>query len=184
MRSAGFTLIEVLMVMVIMSVFAGILLTRVSRTRTDLNSIALVIMSDVRLVQADANNGRTMTDPLGQPSYRCGYGIHAEGDGYLIYAGPDASAASCAAQNKNYESGGSFTTGDVRVRSVVSPSASVVIEQEFPDIFFAPPNFTTYINNVSTVTDPARITIRLAGGSCPADCKIIDVYTSGKIQLE
>jgi len=172
------------MVLVIMGIFAGVLLSRVSRTRTDLNALAQVIMSDIRQVQADANNGRTMTDSLGQPSYRCGYGIHAESDGYLVYAGPDATAVSCAAQNKNYETGGTFSAGDIRVRAVVAPSSAATIAQDFPDIFFVPPNFTTYIDNNATTAEPARITIMIKGGSCPADCKTIDVYTSGKIQLE
>lgn len=171
----GFTLIEVLVVSAITVLITGFLVSNFSRTRVDLNQTTLLVQDAIRSAQSMALSGAL----FGRPgTYRCGYGIHFVSDGYIVYAAPDASSIDCTTQDYMYTSG----TDEIVQQSIFS-NATIEIVQPLPDIFFEPPNPTTYINGSSAVGGSADIYIRRKGSSCPSvDCRTIHVTTSGQIQ--
>jgi prepilin-type N-terminal cleavage/methylation domain-containing protein len=169
----GFTLIEVLIVASITVLITGFLVVNFSRLRTDLNQTTLTVQDAIREAQSNALSGELI-----RGTYRCGYGVHFDAKGYVLYAGPDSSTVSCATQNKNYEPG-----TDAIVRSALLQNNVLEIVLPAPDIFFEPPGPTTYINNVSTAGTNATILIRTPNAACPSsDCRNIYVNTSGRIQ--
>lgn len=172
----GFTLVEVLVVTAITVMLTGFLIQSFSRSRTDLNQVANQVTDAVREAQSSALSGA-----LVRGTYRCGYGVHFDAHGYTIFAGPDASqtGVDCAAGRVF---GGAGTTV---VSSAVLPNNVLEILQPAPDIFFEPPDPTTYIAGVSAPGTTAAISIRVAGAACPStDCRTINVTTSGLIQLQ
>ena len=170
----GFTLIEVLVVAAIIGILSTLLLVNFSRSRVDLNQVANSVTDAIREAQSSALSGA-----LVRGTYRCGYGIHFESDAYRIYAGPDASQpdVDCAA-GLAYGS-----AGTVVVRTAFLENNSLEIAQPAPDIFFEPPDPTTYIGGDSSPGKSADIDVRVKNAACPsADCRTIHVSTSGLIQ--
>jgi type II secretory pathway pseudopilin PulG len=173
-RYAGFTLIEVLVVASITVIISGLMIANFSRSRVDLNQVVITVTDAVREAQALALSGS-----LVQGTYRCGYGVHFTEDGYRIYAGPDSSTTECSTESRN------FDAADTTVRVAVLPNDILEIVQPAPDIFFEPPNPTTFINNSSAPGTQATINIRRKGAQCPGpDCRTIYVTTSGQIQTQ
>jgi prepilin-type N-terminal cleavage/methylation domain-containing protein len=172
MNERGFTLIEVLVVSSITVVITGLLILNFSRSRVDLNQTVITVSDAVREAQA-------LSGSLVQGTYRCGYGIHFSTTGYLIYAGPDATETDCSSEDRNYGA------GDDIVRSATLPNDLLEIVEPAPDIFFEPPNPTTYIDNSSAPGEEAAIIIRREGARCPGpDCRVIIVTTSGQVQTQ
>ncbi len=171
----GFTLIEVLVVLGITALIAGFLMVNFSRTRVDLNQASLLMQDAIRSVQSMALSGALYGTP---GTYRCGYGIQFTTTGYAIYAGPSSSTVDCAAQSRT------FTAGtDEIVRQAVLPDPSLEIVQPAPDIFFEPPNPTTYVNGSSAAGASAVVSVRRKGAACPSiDCRSISITSSGRIQ--
>ena len=168
----GFTLIEILVVMAITVLLTGLLIQSFARARTDLNQITGQVADAIREAQSSALSGA-----LVRGTYRCGYGIHFDAGGYTIFAGPDATqpGVNCAA-------GRVLGTGTSVVSTAILTNNTIEIAPA-PDIFFEPPNPTTYINGSNAPGIPATIIIRVKGATCPgADCRSINVTTSGLIQ--
>lgn len=173
MKEGGFTLIEVMIVATITVLITGFLVVNFSRSRVDLNQVTVVVADAIREAQSLALSGSLI-----RGTYRCGYGIHFTSDGYLIYAGPDSGVVDCSVQNRDYN------TGDVDVRQGFLPSNALEIVPS-PDIFFEPPNPTTYIGGSSDPSITATVTIRRKGAQCPgADCRRIVVTTAGQVQTQ
>jgi type II secretory pathway pseudopilin PulG len=173
--SAGFTLIEVLVVASITVMITGFLVANFSRARVDLNQILLTTQDAVREAQALALSGSLLGG-----AYRCGYGIHFNASDYIIYAGPDSSAFDCAVQDRNYNAG-----VDTVVRQAVVANNVLEFTLPIPDIFFEPPDPTTYIGGSTNPGVTATITVHRKGSVCPGtDCRTITVTTAGRIQAQ
>ena len=169
----GFTLIEVLVVAAITVMITGFLITNFSRSRVDLNQVALTTVDAIREAQSQALSGSLL-----RGTYRCGYGIHFDATSYVLYAGPDSATVDCAAADRNYNAG----TNAV-VRQAFLPNNVLEFVLPIPDIFFEPPNPTTYIGGSNTAGTFTTIDIRRKDAQCPsADCRSIVVSTSGRIQ--
>ncbi len=175
----GFTLVEILVTMAIIVMITGFLIANFSRARVDLGQTALEAIDAIRQAQSLAISGALFTAGA-TPYYPCGYGIHFDQTSYLIYAGPNASTTDCTAQNRNYDSG-----IDAIVRSATLGSNVLEYIPPQGDIFFEPPNPTTYINNSSATGGVATVRVHRIGAACPsADCRIITVTASGRIQSQ
>lgn len=173
MNERGFTLVEVLVVASITVLITGFLVVNFSRSRVVLNQMPIIISDGVREAQAMALSGS-----LVRGTYRCGYGIHFTADGFLIYSGPDSSAVDCSAEDRNYEA-----SADAIVRSALLPNNALEIVVPVVDIFFEPPNPTTYIGGSSSPGVSVDIVVRRKGAQCPStDCRTVHVTTSGQIQ--
>jgi prepilin-type N-terminal cleavage/methylation domain-containing protein len=171
----GFTLIEVLVVASITVLITGFLISNFSRMRVDLNQSMLTVQDAIREAQSQALSGGLI-----RGTYRCGYGIHFTERGYVLYAGPDSSTVTCSEQDRNYDSG-----ADMIVRAAVLPNNVLEFVLPAPDIFFEPPNPTTYINGVSTPGTEAAIILHRKDAPCPStDCRTIRVTTAGQIQTQ
>ena len=85
----------------------------------------------------------------------------------------------CSTSNKNYQSGNDYSYQQVKIIE-----KNVEFKNSFNDVFFVPPDPKTYINNsFSLSASPLAISIGFKGLSCPAYCKTISVFPSGKIDL-
>lgn len=172
--SKGFTIVEVIVVAAIIIVVTGFLITDFSRTKLDLNVAATASLDALREAQADAQAGRIF-----QGAYRCGYGIHFEATSYIIYAGPNSSLVNCATDNRNYNAG-----TDLIVRQQLLQNLNLEYVPSV-DVFFEPPNPTTYIGGSSAAGVSTTISLRIKGATCPsANCKTIYVETSGRNELQ
>ncbi|MEK7121602.1 MAG: type II secretion system protein [Patescibacteria group bacterium] len=174
-NSSGFTLVEVLVVVAITGVISTFMLLSFQRTRIDLNESGGVVMADLRAAQSKALASTRYDSGSGQ-KIRCGYGVHYLSlTSYSIYAGPDASSNNCPSLNRNLDG------ADTTVTTKIFGNEKVEFKAVFSDIFWEPPHPYTYINN-SSASASINITIGKKGGTCPQDCKTINVSTSGKIE--
>ena len=174
-NSSGFTLVEVLVVAAITGVISTFMLLSFQRTRIDLNESGGVVMADLRAAQSKALASTRYDSGSGQ-KIRCGYGVHYLSlTSYSIYAGPDASSNNCPSLNRNLDG------ADTTVTTKIFGNEKVEFKAVFSDIFWEPPHPYTYINN-SSASASINITIGKKGGTCPQDCKTINVSTSGKIE--
>jgi len=189
----GFTLVEMLVVITIILIMTGLLIGKFAQSRVDLNQWRLQVMDGIREAQSLALASAKFND-----TYRCGYGVHFESNGFSIYAGPDASTLDCSSDALHQREYNAST--DEIVRAVVFSNAQVeVIQVEgappAPDIFFQPPDPTTYIclNSPAVACGSADqqagisidIGIGLVGALCPSDdCRIIHATTSGLITIQ
>jgi prepilin-type N-terminal cleavage/methylation domain-containing protein len=186
----GFTLIEILVVIGITGLVTVFLLKNFSRSQQDLDRVAQAVVAGIRDAQARAGGSRQY-----QSTYRCGYGIHAVSSTEIdIYVGPNATTANCATENRNYDVNDTInlallppiriTVPTVVVNSDSTPYAPIPY---FPDIFFEPPNPSTYINNSASLSaTPARILLTIVGTNCSnvADCRAICISPSGQIDVQ
>lgn len=168
MNMKGFTLIEVLVVASITVLITSMLIQNFSRSRVDLNQTTLTMVDAIRDAQSQALAGA-----LYDGKYRCGYGIHFDATGYTIYTSPDIESSVTACSDP-----------PVVVRQgFLSNNMLEIVATE--DIFFEPPNPTTYIGGVSTPGKTTLINIQRKGATCPSsDCRTISVTTSGRIQTQ
>ncbi len=174
-KEAGFTLIELLVVATITGVISTFMLLNFPRNRVDLNASSSVLIADLRATQSKALASTTYNSGSGA-KIRCGYGVHYVGlTSYSVYAGPDASSSNCKSLNRNLDG------ADTTVVTKNFEDAKVEFKASFSDIFWEPPYPYTYLNN-SSASASITITIGKKGGTCPADCKTINVSTSGKIE--
>lgn len=173
---AGFTLIEVLVVVSITVIITGLLIANFSRTRVDLNQTTLLVKDAIREAQSMALSGAL----FGRPgASRCGYGVHFTADAYTIYPGPiSADATACTPLAYGYN-----TDSPEVVRRGLLSNPVLEIVMPAPDIFFEPPDPKTYIIGIGT-NNQTIIVIRRKGttGCAPEDCRQINITTSGQIQ--
>jgi len=174
-RQKGFSLIEMIIVASIIGMLATTLILnfRAGSRDTALTQVAQQIASDVREAQSMAISSKRYA---GQT--RCGYGVSFnDAQTYQIYVGPDSKSIDChSIVEKN------FGSGDVVVETITVLDIQVEISSVFPDIFFEPPDPTTYINNndLTVNSNPAEIVLINAGGNT----KKVLVYPSGLVEVE
>ena len=162
----------------ITGVISTFMIINFQRTRLDLNEIGNVLIGEIRSAQTKANASARFNDGGGAGSViRCGYGIHYEGvTSYSLYVGPNATVQNCSSQNRNLDA------NDFKILPVKNFADSrVEFKAAFTDMFFESPGPITYLNN-SSISASINITIGKKGGTCPQDCKTINVSTSGKIE--
>lgn len=183
----GFTLIEVLTVFFITTFISLNLLTNVLRAKPSLIEAAQVLISDIRISQANALASKQFRDPAtGVYSYRCGYGfIHPNttNKSYFLYAGRLNTSGNCSGSKifVNDE-----TTPTVFTRMLDS-RLELVLGGQLRDVYFQSPDGRVFINNnscpASGGSGSSQIVIRRNGVDCPSsDCIYVCVYASGKIE--
>lgn len=163
----GFTITELLVVIFIISLLSALTLVgyRGSQKRYALSQDSQRLMASLRKVQNMAMSG---IDISGQ---YYGYGIYVE-DGnssYIIYAD----------ENNN----SSYQPSDATIETI-NLSDKIEIESVSPlpnkiDIFFSPPNPTTYINGSTAVGGAGTVTLGIEDTLLT---KTITVTTAGLIQ--
>lgn len=174
-RGAGFSLVELLVVAAITGIISTFMLINFQRTRVDLTESSSIFIADLRATQSKALASAKYNSGSGL-KIRCGYGIHyIDLTSYSIYAGPDAASNECKTQNRNLDG------ADTTVSTKKFTNEKIEFKAVFNDIFWEPPHPYTYLNN-SSASASIIITIGKKGGTCPEDCKIINVSTSGKIE--
>ena len=175
--SRGFTLVEVAVVAAITGFITTFMLLNFQRNRIDLTLATNEFVGGLRSAQA-RSFASTRYDTGTGLKIRCGYGIHyINATSYALYTGPDASSEDCSALNRNFDGADSIISTSIFI------DTRVEFKSPFNDIFFEPPDPKTYLNNDASLgLPPQAITLGKIGGTCPADCKNINVYTSGKIQ--
>ena len=176
-NSWGFTLIEVLVVAAITGIITTFMVTNFQKARVNLDKNASAFIAQVSSAQSKANASVKYNDGSGSGlNIRCGYGIHYESKtSYSIYVGPSADSLTCSSENRN------FDAKDFKIITIKLTDSRVEFKNQFNDIFFEPPNPTTFINNSSS-TATVTITLDKIGGICPEDCKNINVSTYGTIE--
>lgn len=140
----GFTLVEVLVATFIIGVLSTVILLnyRTGQDQASLTRSAAAFETEIRRAQNLAISSAELSGT--QP---CGYGIHyVDKRNYSIYAGKLGGAASCQVSNHNFQSG-----IDSVYQSVKIIEQRAVFKNSFSDIFFEPPDPTTYINNDNSV---------------------------------
>ncbi|MDO8496010.1 MAG: type II secretion system protein [bacterium] len=186
--NSGFTLIEVLTVFTITTFIAVSLLTSIIRAKPNFTEAAQVLMSDIRMVQANALASKQYRDPAtGASSYRCGYGLsHPNGndDEYFLYAGRLFNGAGNCPASKTYSNENNTPTIFTRT---LDSRLELVTNGQLRDIYFQSPDGRVFINSndcpVGGGSGKSQIIIRKKGVSCPsADCIYVCVYAFGRIE--
>jgi len=178
----GFTLIEVLIVAGITGFITTFLILKFSRTRINFAEEANVFKSKVRIAQTKAVSSARFNN-----SIRCGYGVrYINSQSYAIYVGENASTLNCATQNKDFNPTGG-ANNDASIETVNFADSRIEFKTVFRAIYFEPPDPKTFIIDSSgTVHGEPNyglgVTIGKVGGTCPQNCKTINVSTSGKIE--
>ena len=185
----GFTLIEILVVFSI-TIFVTIsILTSVFRAKPSLTEASQILISDIRMVQANALASKQFQDPAtGIWSYRCGYGLSHFSNtdsSYFLYAGNVNSTGSCLG-TKTYSSGSNtpiFFTRNIDSKLELEVSGG----SQFRDVYFESPDGMVFVNNsscpVNGTLGKSQVVIKKRGATCPsADCVYLCVYAFGKIE--
>jgi len=171
----GFTLVEVLVAVFIIGVLTMMMLLnyRTGQDQASLTRSAAAFETDVRRTQ----NLAVASQEFGG-SIPCGYGIHYLGvRTFALYAGGLGGSANCQASNHNFQSGLDSVYQDMKI---IEPG--VVFKSAFPDIFFEPPDPTTYINNSRSAG--VSITIELCLETDLNTCRNLIIDTAGRIVIQ
>jgi prepilin-type N-terminal cleavage/methylation domain-containing protein len=172
-REKGFTLLETLVVMAIIGTLTGIFIRNFSRGRLDLERAMNQMVFDIRDAQSKAINATHHGGSL-----RCGFGItYISQTSYRIYSSPVAHD-NCVTQSRNYDE-----STDPTLRDATLP-LGVIIEAEFPDFFFEPPDPKTFLDDNPDAVDPITIVLKTTGASCgltPEQCREVCIYSSSRI---
>lgn len=180
---AGFTLLEVIIIAGITGYITTFLLLNFSRTRINFNETTSTFVSKIRIAQTKAAASTKFNN-----SIRCGHGVrYINSQSYTVYVGESASAFNCAVQNKDYNPVGGNPDTDVDLETVSFLDPKLEFKTVFRAIYFEPPDPKTFIiDSGGTVHNEPNymlaLTIGKIGGTCPQDCKTINVSTSGKIE--
>ena len=175
-NEAGFSVFELLVIMVVVGLLSASLLLRFRASATSkvvLQRNALLVVESIRRAQNLA-----VTSAKFKGDVPCGYGIHfvSSSEAFIYFGSKPNPSDSCSVQNQNYNS-----PPDKEFTKIKFNGQNVEFKASFADVFFEPPNPTTFINN-SSASASISITIGKIGGTCPQDCKTINVSTSGTIE--
>lgn len=184
MKKNGFTLLEVAIVAGITGFITTFLLINFPRTRVSPNEEANVFVSNIRIAQTRTTSSTRFND-----SIRCGYGIRfIDNQSYAVYAGENASELDCSTQDKNYDPTGD-PDNDADLEIINFANNRLEFKTSFQAIYFEPPDPKTFlidsegvVHNIDEPNYSLNITIGKVGGTCPQDCRTINVFTSGKIE--
>lgn len=177
---AGFSLIEMLVVIGIVVLLSGFMVRAFRNRSTDFQDVLRQLTANIRTAQLKAIASEDING-----EHPCGYGIVRDNDSsYSLYASLPSNNNKCSEHV--------MTGGD----PIISPSpfdisaSGFVFDNPFKEIFFEPPDPKVYINNQSKDGDAESIVIRrIASGvnSCndgAAECMTVCVYTSGKVEIQ
>lgn len=171
----GFTLVEVLTAFFIVGVLSAVILLnyRTGQEQASLTRAAAVFESGIRKAQDLAVNSADFSGAI-----PCGYGLnYRDNKTYRIYVGQLGGAVNCQSSNHNYQSGIDSTFEDSKI---IDPG--VVFKNSFSDIFFEPPDPTTYINNNKSAG--VSVTIQLCLEKDLNICRNLTIDTAGRISIQ
>lgn len=175
LKTRGFTIIEILVVITILTVVTSILIKNFSSPRFDLGRNANVIVADIRNAQSYALSSLKYNN-----TFRCGYGIHWNSiRTYYLYAGRDTAVGNC---NPDFNYQNQIQTPIIKEVDL-GPSAQI---PSFDDIFYLPPDPRLYLeDDDEPATNPELITLRNNVNNCtdPSKCIYICVYPSGRVEV-
>jgi len=170
--SKGFTLVEVLVTIFIIGFLgAAILLNfRTGQDQASLTRAAAGLETSIRNAQDLAVSSQEFGGSL-----PCGFGLHyVDNINYYLYAGRLGGAANCQASNHNFQLGIDEIYGNAKIIE-----QRVLFKNSFSDIFFEPPDPTTYVNDSRAFG--VSTTIELCLESNLSICRNLTVDTAGRI---
>jgi prepilin-type N-terminal cleavage/methylation domain-containing protein len=146
-RSSGFTIVEIIVVLLLMSIMAATLLGRsITSSTLDLNSATDKIRNHIRFAQAQAMKTADTTNPV--------WGIGFSGDEYWLFRGTNVSNE-VRLPGAEYASGNRINLSSVGILISTSPSTDKI----FFDSIGKP--YTTY----PTTPIPSQLSITLTSGT-------------------
>jgi prepilin-type N-terminal cleavage/methylation domain-containing protein len=171
-NSKGFTLIETLVTVIVVSILSIVMITSYqgSQKQQSVQRTAHQLAGDIRRAQnmamASTEQGGVIPD---------GYGIYItkNSNSYTLFADTNNNQSRNGTGDEDIELI-NFTSG-VEVFNI-SPPPGVHV-----DIFFEPPDPTTYINGNSSTGEQTTITLIFQGTSYK---KTVTVKTSGQIEID
>lgn len=172
----GFTLIELLIAFFIIGILSVFILNnfRGGQAEATLTRAIAMIESDIRRTQNLAIAVKEFAGTI-----PCGYGIKYKNNRhYQIYVGKRGGATNCQLTNHNFEPNiDQIYEDDIKIIE-----KDVVFKNSFSDIFFEPPDPTTYINNQKSLGISTTIEICLETDL--TKCKKLIIETGGKITIQ
>lgn len=183
MNKNGFTLVEIIIVAAITGIITTFLLLNFSRVKINFVEETNTFSSKLRIAQTKAISSSKFNN-----SIRCGYGVrYINNKSYAIYVGENATVASCSTQNRDYDPVGGDPDTDADVEIVNFANSNLEFKTVFRAVYFEPPDPKTFIidSEGAVHNEPnysLDISVGKIGGTCPQDCKIFTVSTSGKIE--
>lgn len=184
-RQKGFTLVEIVLVTAIIGLFSVLLLIKFRSAESNqvmLAREAQMIISDIRRAQTLAIAGYQVS---GQTV--CGFGIARPNENpkntrYWFYAGKASAGSDCESAEQRYKDSGSEI--DILMQNINIRNSKIQIGNSYPDIFFEVPGSKVYFNNSEADYDDSQdLRLEIIGLSCPANCKTIRIWGTGKIDL-
>lgn len=179
----GFTLLEVLIIAGITGFITTFLLINFSRTRINFAEETNTFASKFRIAQTRAISSARLNN-----SIRCGYGVrYINNQSYAIYAGESTNTFDCSTQNKDYNPTEGNPNTDTNIETINFVNSRVEFKTAFRAVYFEPPDPKTFIIDSGGIVhnEPnysLSIVIGELGGTCPQNCKTINIFTSGKIE--
>jgi prepilin-type N-terminal cleavage/methylation domain-containing protein len=183
-KRKGFTLIELLVVISIIALFSTSLLLNLSRKKTDFAKDVNQIISTIRVAEDKAIATTQYNSPQGI-KIPCGYGVHyIDATHYAIYvtfpSAPGLPGSTCSNISKNY-------VNDPQTSALVKTEQlnnNITFAKTFKDIFFEPPDPKIYINNQYLYNQFSTPIVINVEGNSNTFLKIINVYRTGKIEVQ
>ena len=173
--SKGFTLIELAISIFIVGVLSATILLnyRGGQSEAFLTRASATFETDIRRTQNLA-----VASSEFEGSIPCGYGLHyVDNRNYRLYAGRLGGAPNCQSSDRNFQSGLDLVYQEIKV---IEPR--VVFRSAFPDIFFEPPDPTTYLNNNRSVGASTAVEFCLEEDL--TRCRNLIIDTAGRISIQ
>ncbi len=170
---SGFSLIELTVVIAILAITASLVTVNFSsvRVRQELSKFA----GTLRRAQSLALSGSGIQD-----NAVCGYGLHfLSQNQYILFEGRTASGLPCGLTSRLYK------PGIDRIVETFTITAAGVVVENFPDVFFEPPDPKVYLADSSSFGSQTAVYVRRQGDpQCsPSTCLRLIVSTSGRIEI-
>lgn len=179
-RNKGFSLMEMLITVIIIGILSSTLILNFrtsSRNKVALQRAVAEMVSEIRRAQT-----RAVTTSAIQGDIPCGYGIHHESstNSSFIYTYFNSKGGG----NCSLVASRNYLAGDLRVADIKFSDPNIELKSSFSDIFFEPPNPMIFINNDPDLElPPEDIKVGFKNGTCPTDCRTIQIFTSGRIDI-
>ena len=147
-RKVGFTLIEMMVIIMIVGIFSALLLAnyRGSQENSQLSGLGQTIAIGVREAQHKAMASQTVRGEV-----PCGYGLHIDSNGSFFIFASQGEETDCSDDDKEYNIG-----EEIGLATDLPQGVSVITALPL-DIFFSPPDPFTYFNG--ELGDEQKITL-------------------------